>query len=394
MRSIYFVDEASMLSNKESSSRNKDVDIKFGNEKFLTDLISYVDLRNATSRKIIFVGDSSQLTPVNMSYSPALSTEYISEQFGLKTEEYQLTDVFRQDIESGILANASKLRKDITQKVYHNLNLDTSEYDDIEEISFKDAIDTYASTYNSNNLNSNILITHSNGIANNYNTQIRKRLFSVQDDKSQSNRLVEGERLICIQNNYHHNIFNGEFLKVIKIGKSEEKVRDMLFNALEPFDKEEWKNKAKEDENGNLRIPVTLYYRTVTVEYVNSFGNLEQKELIILENNLIVPDRQLWYMNYYALFATKSTDKNYLYPIVVKYGYAAVCHKAQGGEWDHAIIDFGTHIGLNKNTEDYFRWCYTAITRGKTKNYFINKPHSVDEREIEKHAHLDRLLNR
>ena len=394
MRSIYFVDEASMLSNKESSSRNKDVDIKFGNEKFLTDLISYVDLRNATSRKIIFVGDSSQLTPVNMSYSPALSTEYISEKFGLKTEEYQLTDVFRQDIESGILANASKLRKDISQKIYHNLSLDTSEYDDIEEISFKDAIDTYASTYNSNNLNSNILITHSNGIANNYNTQIRKRLFSVQDDKSQSNRLVEGERLICIQNNYHHNIFNGEFLKVIKIGKSEEKVRDMLFNALEPFDKEEWKNKAKEDENGNLRIPVTLYYRTVTVEYVNSFGNLEQKELIILENNLIVPDRQLWYMNYYALFATKNTDKNYLYPIVVKYGYAAVCHKAQGGEWDHAIIDFGTHIGLNKNTEDYFRWCYTAITRGKTKNYFINKPHSVNEREIEKHAHLDRLLNR
>tara|TARA_B100000965_G_scaffold391865_1_gene400715 strand:- start:1150 stop:2835 length:1686 start_codon:yes stop_codon:yes gene_type:complete len=394
MKSIYFVDEASMLSNKESSSKNKDVDIKFGNERFLTDLISYVDLRNALSRKIIFVGDSSQLTPVNMSYSPALSSEYISKEFGLKTDECQLTDVFRQEMESGILANASKLRKDISNKTYHNLNIATDEYQDIEEISAKDAVSTYTSTYNTHNLNSNILITHSNGIANNYNTQIRKKLFEVEDDRSKSNRLVEGERLICIQNNYHHNIFNGEFLKVIKIGKSEEKVRDMLFNALEPFDKEEWRDKAKEDDNGNLRIPITLYYRTITVEYINSFGNLEQKELIILENNLINPDRQLWYMNYYALFATKNTDKNYLYPIVVKYGYAAVCHKAQGGEWDHAIIDFGTHIGLNKNTEDYFRWCYTAITRGKKKDYFVNKPHSVNQREVEKLAHLDRLLNK
>jgi ATP-dependent exoDNAse (exonuclease V) alpha subunit len=393
MNSIYFVDEASMLSNKESSGRNKNVDIKFGNERFVTDLISYVDLRNALSRKIIFVGDSSQLTPVNMNYSPALSAEYISKEFGLKTDEYQLTDVFRQDIQSGILKNASKLRKDISSQIYHNLSLDVNQYQDIEEISSNDAINTYESTYNADNLDSNLLITHSNGIANNYNTRIRKKLFNVEDDKSKSNRLVEGERLICIQNNYHHNIFNGEFLKVIKIGKSEKKVRDMLFNALEPFDKEEWKNQAKEDDNGNLRVPIALHYRTVTVEYINSFGNLEQKELIILENNLIVPDRQLWYMNYYALFATNNTDKNYLYPIIVKYGYAATCHKAQGGEWDHVIIDFGTHLGLNKNTQDYFRWCYTAITRGKKKDYFINKPHSVNQREVEKHAHLDRLLS-
>ena len=79
--------------------------------------------------------------------------------------------------------------------------------------------------------------------------------------------------------------------------------------------------------------------------------------------------------------------------LVVKYGYSIVCHKAQGGEWNNVMIDFSTHDTLNKNTEDYFRWCYTAITRARQKNFFINTPESVNKEEIDKIKELQRVLD-
>ncbi|MCD8512881.1 MAG: ATP-binding domain-containing protein [Nitrincola sp.] len=44
----------------------------------------------------------------------------------------------------------------------------------------------------------------------------------------------------------------------------------------------------------------------------------------------------------------------------VKFGYALTCHKAQGGEWDHVIID---SEGVNTAEQSGLRWLYTALTR-------------------------------
>ena len=48
------------------------------------------------------------------------------------------------------------------------------------------------------------------------------------------------------------------------------------------------------------------------------------------------------------------------------------CHKAQGGEWDTAIVNFESGRG-NRN-EDFFRWTYTAITRAKRFLVTIGAP--------------------
>jgi ATP-dependent exoDNAse (exonuclease V) alpha subunit len=46
------------------------------------------------------------------------------------------------------------------------------------------------------------------------------------------------------------------------------------------------------------------------------------------------------------------------------------CHKAQGGEWDTAIVDFSSQTqGRNAN---FFRWAYTAITRAAKKLIVVN----------------------
>ena len=57
------------------------------------------------------------------------------------------------------------------------------------------------------------------------------------------------------------------------------------------------------------------------------------------------------------------------------------------------MIDFSTHDTLNKNTEDYFRWCYTAITRARQKNFFINTPESINNEEIDKIKELQRVFD-
>ncbi|MDD3687974.1 MAG: AAA family ATPase, partial [Bacteroidales bacterium] len=66
------VDEASMISNHAIRSGF----LHFGSGRVLTDLLSY-----ANARKIIFVGDSCQLPPVNVPVPPVFDIGYIEKHF-------------------------------------------------------------------------------------------------------------------------------------------------------------------------------------------------------------------------------------------------------------------------------------------------------------------------
>jgi len=59
----------------------------------------------------------------------------------------------------------------------------------------------------------------------------------------------------------------------------------------------------------------------------------------------------------------------YMNVLQVKYGYALTCHKAQGGEWETAIVDLEGKF-FYKN-EDSYRWMYTAMTRARKRLWFI-----------------------
>lgn len=46
--------------------------------------------------------------------------------------------------------------------------------------------------------------------------------------------------------------------------------------------------------------------------------------------------------------------------LLVKFGYALTCHKAQGSEWPQVIID---PTGIDTRTFEGKQWLYTAVTR-------------------------------
>lgn len=60
----------------------------------------------------------------------------------------------------------------------------------------------------------------------------------------------------------------------------------------------------------------------------------------------------------------------YLNALQVKFAHVVTCHKAQGGQWPHVIIE-QPWLPEGKVDREYLRWLYTAFTRAQEKVYLI-----------------------
>jgi hypothetical protein len=74
----------------------------------------------------------------------------------------------------------------------------------------------------------------------------------------------------------------------------------------------------------------------------------------------------------------KLREDKYYNALQIKFGYAATCHKAQGGQWAHIYIDQG-YMTDDMLSVDYIHWLYTAFTRASEQLYLVNWP--VNQRE-------------
>ena len=100
VNTLFIVDEASMIPNAGGSN--------FGSGALLDDLIEFV--YSGTGCSLLLLGDSAQLPPVGELESPALSQHYLKGLF-LQCYSIEMTHVMRQLDGSGILWNATRLRR-------------------------------------------------------------------------------------------------------------------------------------------------------------------------------------------------------------------------------------------------------------------------------------------
>lgn len=394
-KKIIFVDESSMVSNQENFS-----EVSFGTGKILNDLIEFSNIQTNANNKIVFIGDTAQLTPIDMSFSPALSPKYLENNFDIDSNISNLTEVFRQESESGILDNATRFRNYISDKQFLDLSFKTENFEDLENIE-DNVIERFSTLYNNQDLESCVLITHSTKKTNLYNKEIRKMIFNIEDDM----KLLNGERLICVENNYMNEIFNGEFITISSLGKFRQRIRNIRPTEQEKREYIEQNGIDSNSANEIEKIPVKLTFQDATIQYFDNSGKKKELDIVLNLSILNSNDRALNRLTRRAMYVDllirlnkKSLNKeDFSDPefssLVIKYGYSIVCHKAQGGEWNNVMIDFSTHDTLNKNTEDYFRWCYTAITRARQKNFFINTPESINNEEIDKIKELQRVFD-
>ena len=102
---LFVVDEASLIG-VDLQAQN---DSLFGSGDLLSDLVSFV--RSGEDCRLILLGDAAQLPPVGLEASPALTPDYMDGFGGVSYAT--LTSVVRQASDSGILDNATRLRRRI-----------------------------------------------------------------------------------------------------------------------------------------------------------------------------------------------------------------------------------------------------------------------------------------
>lgn len=352
---LFIVDEASMIANEGLSETG------FGSGHLLDDLIRYV--YGGRDCRLMLMGDKAQLPPVGEEESPALSARFV-EGYGLRVFQSDLNEVLRQAEGSGILFNATRVRQLITRDQATELpQIRFSGFADIVMMPGAELIESLGESYSRVGLDGTMVITRSNKRANIYNIGIRNSVLGREE------MLSSGDRLMIVKNNYFWTdaekapmpfLANGDRAVVRRV-RNERQLYGFTFVDL------------------YLSFPDYDSYELQATVVVDSL----QSEAPALTQS---QNEQLYeaVLADYADIPLKADRMKrlrsdiYFNALQIKYAYAATCHKAQGGQWEHVYVDQG-YMTDNMLTPDYIHWLYTAFTRATEKLFLVNWPKTQTE---------------
>lgn len=343
---VFIVDEASMISDQVHD---------YSRQSLLQDLISYV--YNGKNCKLMLVGDTAQLPPVGSENSPALEPKILAERYGLKLFSYELTDVVRQERESGILHNATQLRELIRRNKNSFPQFNLKGYRDIFKMTGEKLVEGLSYAYDKYGIENSIVICRSNKNANAYNQNIRNRILFREEE------ITGGDFIMVVRNNYfwlqaEDNsggfIANGDIAKIRKVRRVEEqygcRFADVVIELLDYPDEEPLTCKVLLD---------TLYAETPSLSGADS----KRLFMAVEEDFMHIEDKR---------FRLEEMKKDpYFNALQIKFAFAVTCHKAQGGQWPAVFVDQGYLTDEMLNTE-FLRWLYTGVTRSTQELFLVN----------------------
>jgi ATP-dependent exoDNAse (exonuclease V) alpha subunit len=344
-RTIYFVDESSMIADRSETNTN----LLFDDGKLLNHIFHFTG-----KRKLVFIGDQAQLPPVNCSFSAALSDDYIEKTYHQKAGSCDLTQVVRQKAESIVLYNATRLRNFYMEGAFPPPSLDLRNRPEVKI--FKNswaAIHHYVNELRSNLPDTNAFITYSNGAVHYINNQVRNGLFQKADLP-----LQKGEPLLVMQNNYKHNLFNGQHVTLIDYQPVMETKGDLQFIKA-----------VVRDPDNNKDYPVRIIQNLLTRKEP-CLSKMEEDQIM---TDFAMRMKRAGVREKTSRFAEAFQDDEWVNALRVKFGYAMTCHKAQGGEWERVYLNFEPAFD-NQKREMQYRWLYTAITRASRDLYVTEHP--------------------
>jgi len=357
---VFIVDEASMINDNTQPG-----DALFATRNLLEDLLEFVF--SGENNKLILSGDTAQLPPVGLSISPALNLEYIKSIIHVAGYAFEMKEVMRQSLDSGILATATALREKIGRKepafpLFDNTLFKT----DIVRIeNGYELEELLQENFSSDDLSKCIVVCRTNKRANLFNRQIRERILQ------RENRIEGGDLLMVVRNNYFWLddtskacfIANGDLVRIIRLKKIEEQYGFTFAGAdIELLD-------YPEEKEYEIKLLLDTLYADgpglTEAERKKLFDSVEQ-------DYFHIPQRRK---------RMEEIAKNpYYNALHVKFAYAMTCHKTQGGQWPNVIVDQGYLTDEMINTE-YLRWLYTAITRATEKVFLVNFRTDLFEKE-------------
>lgn len=368
---LFICDEASMIANDEYSGGSM-----YGTGRLLDDMIHFV--YGGKGCRLIIMGDTAQLPPVGDGESPALQDDVLKS-YGMNVVSHTLTEVVRQADSSGILWNATQLRKLMdTEDIFSLPKIRFKGFPDVINISGNELIEVLEERYNRDGEDETIVVTRSNKRANTYNNGIRSQIMWKEE-------ILEGKDMLMVaKNNYYwtekiekENIENAK-----AEGKKTEEAEAVPFDFIANGDTCVVRRVRHErqfygftfadaeivfPDYDNYSMEVTVLLDTLQAE-APALTKEQQDTLFnnIMEDYSYDPDLKTKTDKLKAL-----KQDPYYNALQIKYAYAITCHKAQGGQWTNVFIDQG-YMTEDMLGPDYFRWLYTAITRATKRVYFVN----------------------
>jgi len=344
---IFIVDEASMIP-------DINVDPKlFANGSLLDDLMQYVYSGN--NCKMLLIGDSAQLPPVHLDISPALDPQLLERQYNRDLTTLELDEVVRQQKDSGILENATRIRNRLDDELYEAFKFSINKFVDIiRPTDGQEIMDAINDCYSDLGNEETVIIVRSNKRANLYNQSIRERILF------QESELSAGDYLMVVKNNYFWVdiaseagfIANGDIAEVLEI---------FAFKNLYGF------------RFAEVKIRMVDYPNMKPLETVLLLDTLtsESPSLTYDESNRLYQEVLQDYSHEKSKYKKFLAVKNnkYFNALQVKFSYAITCHKSQGGQWNTVFVE--QPYLPNGVDREYLRWLYTAVTRAREKLYLI-----------------------
>ena len=349
-RTLFIVDEASMLSGQREVS-------SFGSGCVLDDLVRYV--YNGPGCSLLLLGDDAQLPPVGSVNSPALDANFMAHSYQLSVVNYQLTEVARQALDSGILSEATRLRRKLCALGdLGNIEIIDNQKDVIK-VPGEEVIETLERSWREVGAEETLIIARSNKMTNLYNGGVRARVLWKEDD------LSNGDRLMVSKNNYFwaqeyedlEFIANGDMFEITRLSNRHELYGFHFAKA------------SLRSVDYNREIEALIWLDTLTTETPEANYAL-QKELFarIAEDYPEIRNKKE--------LVKKIYESPYYNALQVRFAYCVTCHKAQGGQWKHVYIDKGlSDEGIREleasERREFLRWLYTALTRATEKVYIL-----------------------
>ena len=408
---VFIVDECSMISDQGDGFS--------WSRSLLDDLIEYVF--SGSCCKLLLIGDSAQLPPVGLDISPAMDFDILRNSFNLTLATYEMKEVMRQALESGILHNATEIRNKIAMSnelwamsdsdMYQLPLLDINNFDDIIKIdpmSFEELL--WESFGDKRSNNDAVVICRSNKRANMFNQAIRSRVLQEEGE------LSAGDKLMIVKNNYfwcQQTTDNSQQSSSTtqKLNNSEtqqpaDNSQQSTVNSLRPQLSNSTTQQLSNSATQQLNISFLANGDMIEITRINKFEEMYGFHFADVDIQLMDYDdaptlsvkiiletlhsdapaltndeaKRLYqaveedYMDIpRASDRRKAMKENpYFNALQVKYGYALTCHKTQGGQWNNVFVE-APYLPDETTLElSDLRWLYTAITRAKEKVYLVN----------------------
>lgn len=355
-RALFIVDEASMIADASAGSL-------FGTGRLLDDLVRYV--YEGDSCKLLLVGDTAQLPPVGEEESPALQADVLRG-YGLDVTGVTLTEVVRQGAGSGVLANATHLRRLLAEGAAELPRIRGSRDGEVRFLPGNELIEALVSAYAGYGTDDTIVVTRSNKRANIYNNGIRSRIFDREDV------LTRGDLVMAVRNNYFW---------------AEQLARTLPPEERLPFDFVANGDVAEVVRVRNVHELYGFRFADATLRFAD-YDGFEMDCRVLLDTlaseapALTADESRRLYEQVLADYADipgkrermkRLRQDPYYNALQLKYAYAVTCHKAQGGQWSRVFVDQG-YVADDMAGTAYLRWLYTAFTRTTERIYLVNWP--------------------